>query len=158
MKDKKIIIGLVAVFLLVVGGGGYYVLSSNQTTGEPAEEEAQAIEDTVPTLTPEQIGLTLTARADNKAVKFAIAKATDITSVEYEISYMAEGDIPRGAIGKVDAMPGESTIESKFIDLGSCSAGRCKYDVGVTSVTFTLKVTKTDGEVYQVEKSLALEE
>lgn len=156
MKDKKIIIGLVAV-LLVVFGGGYYVLSANQTASEETDEQAQIIEETVPTLTPEAIGLTLTARSDNKAVQFAIAKATDITSVEYEISYMAEGDIPRGAIGKVDAIPGETMIESKFIDLGSCSAGRCKYDTGVTSVMFTLKITKSDGKVYQVEKDLSLE-
>jgi hypothetical protein len=155
MKDKRIIIGLVVILFLVLGGG-YYLLSSNQAA--PTEEEqATIIEDTIPTLSPSEIGLTLTARSDNKAVKFAIAKPEGITSVDYEISYMAEGDIPRGAIGKVDAVTGNSEIESKFIDLGSCSSGKCKYDSGVTSVTFTLKITKSDGKVYQVQKSLSLE-
>lgn len=157
MKDTKMLL-IIGVVLILLVGGGLFVLSSNKSgsNAETTEEESTEIEqEQILTLKPEEIGLEVSVRADKKAVKFVINKPDGITAVEYEIKYEAEGGIPRGAIGQVTPEEGASTIESKFIDLGSCSSGKCKYDTGVTEVMFVLKVTKSD-KIYQIEKSLEL--
>lgn len=158
MQKNKTLIGIIAFVVLLLVGGGMYFLSSNTSSQTAIEEDEVAAieEEEILTLSPEEIGLELSARSDKRAVKFVINNPKDITSVEYEVSYFAKGDIPRGAIGRADSKAGEDTIETKYIDLGSCSSGRCKYDEGVTEVKFTLKITKTDDKVYQVEKSLEL--
>lgn len=146
---------LVVMVLIVLAGGvtGYYFLSSKKppTTAIPTE---QTEEEVVPTIKPDEIGLKLVSRSDKKAVKFVIENVSGITNIEYELTYLASGDIPRGIIGNVEVSAKDKTIESKYIDLGSCSSGRCKYDEGVTSVKFVFKITKEDGKVYQVEESL----
>lgn len=153
MDNKKAIVAAAVVGIILLAGGGYLLLSPKQAT-EPVEPEVQ--EEVVPTIQPSDLGLTFIARADKKAVKFVITNIEGILSVDYEISYMAKGDIPRGAIGHIEAQKGDKTIETKYIDLGTCSSGKCKYDEGVTSVKLTLKITKTDGKVYSAEKTLEL--
>lgn len=154
MKDKKIIVALVLIVLVFLGGG-YYLLSANKTTVSEAPV-AQAPEETVLTMKPQDLGLTIAARTDKRAVKFEIANAADITVVEYQVTYTAKGDIPRGAIGNIEVKSGEKMIGSNYIDLGTCSASKCKYDIVVSPVKLILKVTKSDGKVYQVEDSLDL--
>ena len=155
MSNNKLLIGGgIGVFLILIGGG-YYLYSAN-TSVKPQEVAPQVQEEVVPTIKPDDLGLTFTARSDKKAVKFVIANIKDITSVDYEISYTAKGSIPRGAIGHVEVKTGDKTVETKFIDLGTCSSGKCKYDEGVTSVKLVLKITKTDSKNYSTEQSLDL--
>lgn len=136
--------------------------------GKPAEEEQmQSLDEEVITLKPEDVGLKLVASANKRQVKFSLEKASDIKSIEYELSYEAdstggsdEGDggrITRGVAGE-DTLDGDSTYESKYLDLGSCSSGTCRYDKGVTKVHLLLKLTKSDNKVYQVEQDLDLSE
>jgi hypothetical protein len=93
---------------------------------------------------------------NNKQVVFTIAKSDGITAVEYELTYTAADEQQRGVIGQVEDLEEGNPIESKPLDLGSCSSGVCKYDTGVTSVDLLLKVTK-GGKDYQVKDSLILE-
>lgn len=151
--NKNLLVGL-SLALLIVLGSGYYVLFANKPT--VSEAPPPSPEETVLMLKPEDIGLTLTARSDKRAVKFEIAKSSDISSVEYQVTYTAEGDIPRGAIGNIEVESGDEMIESNYIDLGTCSSNKCKYDVVVSPVSLLLKITKKDGKVYQVEDSLSL--
>lgn len=168
MKEKKnlIIIGIIIIILL---GGGFYVLSSNKTKQQTTTPQTQ--EDVIPTLTPEQVGLTMIASADNKKVKFTLDNVSDIKHIEYEITYDADippyvggedgggdgtGRVTRGTSGEADIAVGESMYESKFHDLGTCSSGTCKYDIGVNEVKLLLKITKKDGKVYQVEDTLKI--
>lgn len=151
MNTKYLLLSGIVILLI---GGGVFVLNSNKT--KPAPAPTATTEEEVKKLNPDDIGLTFTARSDKKAVKFSISKIDDISNVDYEISYLAKGDIPRGAIGHADPKPGESKIETNYIDLGTCSSGKCKYDEGVTSVKLLLKVTKKDNTVYSVQKSLDL--
>lgn len=154
MQQKKLIIGGVIVVIVLIAGYFLFFRPSSQPVAEtiPVEEE----EVMAPTIAASALGLDFVARADGKAVKFSIENADDIESVDYEISYMADGDIPRGAIGHLEKKAGESTLESNYIDLGTCSSGKCKYDTGVTSVKLILKIVKTDGKTYASEKSLDL--
>lgn len=152
MNNKNFVIVLASI-LVVLLGGGYFVLfaGKSQTTQVPQSAEQQIL-----SLKPADIGLKLEARSDKKAVKFTVSKASDISSVDYELDYTAEGNIPRGAVGS--EKPNSGVIETKYIELGSCSSGKCKYDKGVTSVKLILKVVKTDGKIYEVQDSLSLTE
>ncbi len=154
LQNKTLLIGGILV-LFVLAGGGYYVFSANKPA-QSTDVVQKVQEDVVPTIKPDDLGLTFTARSDNKAVKFIITNIKGITSVDYEISYTAKGDIPRGVIGRVETKSIDTQIETKYIDLGTCSSGKCKYDEGVTSVKLVLKITKTDGKNYSSEQTLAL--
>ncbi len=154
MKNKNILVVLILVVLLVAGGGIFFV--ANNSSQKPAPKLPSSQDEVIPTISPDKIGLTVSARDDKKAVKFSIANAAGIAGVDYEISYNAKGNIPRGAIGHLDGPKSAESIETKYIDLGTCSSGKCKYDEGVTSVKFTLKITMSDGKVYQTEKTLDL--
>lgn len=155
MENKKVIIGLGIILLLFLAGGGYYFIAGKAS--KPVEVKSQEQqEEIIPTIVPDQLGLTLMARSDKKAIKFEIANAKDITSVDYEISYLAKGNVPRGAIGTLKAKEGEVNMSTNYIELGSCSSGKCKYDEGVTSVKLILKINKTNGKAYQTEKALDL--
>ncbi len=152
MKNKQLLIAI-AVLAVIAIGGGVYMLSSKNTKTSSVTSEGM-VEESVPVLSASELGLTMSARGDNKAVKFVIANAKDITGVDYELSYVTKGDIPRGAIGHVE--PLGTKMESTFIDLGTCSSGKCKYDEGVTSVKLFLKIMKSDGKSYQADMTLNL--
>ena len=157
MKNNYLVIGLIVIVVLLLAGGGFYFVAGSKDNKQ-SPEPTPPVEEIVPTISPEKLGLTVSARTDGKAVMFEIANAEGIAGIDYEISYEAEGGIPRGAIGHLDGpQAGESSVETNYIELGSCSSGRCKYDEGVTSVKFTLKITMDNGDVFQAEKTLDLE-
>ena len=74
------------------------------------------------------------------------------SGIDYELSYMSKGDIPRGAIGNI-AIKQPGKLVKQEIPLGTCS-DVCHYDQDVSNIKLILKVTKTDGTTSQVEKSL----
>lgn len=155
MKKSNIIISILVLLILVaIGGGVYYFMFANS---KPQEEVVEYIEEeSYPTISPEEIGLEFTAREDGKAVKFLLTNAEGIQSIDYEVTYLAKGDLPRGVIGQI-VVDGSTEVDSDYIDLGSCSSGRCKYDEDVSNIKLVLKITKTDGSIYQAEETLELE-
>jgi len=153
MKAKLIII--VVLVLAILGGGGFFVLSSNKSP-DPKKTEPLIQEENLPVLSADDIGLTTEVRSDKKAIKFEVANVEDIASIDYEISYLAKGEIPRGVIGHIEKNSGEKTMSTKYIELGSCSSGKCKYDEGVTDLKLILKITKDDGNTYQAEQAINL--
>lgn len=161
-RNNQIAIGV--VLLVLVGLGGFYLVA-NRTVEEPERESSESV---VKTLKAEEIGLTIEATPDKKKVKFKIAKAQGIESIEYELVYEAdstaqekseggEARVQRGITGEADIKSGASSFESEELDLGSCSRNVCRYDTGVNSLDITLKLTKDDGSIYNVEDSLELE-
>lgn len=150
-KNIKLLVGAVVVVLAAVGVWAFVA-----GRGEKPEVTQTQVEENLEQISPDEIGLVLSARSDKRAVKFTINKPQGITGVEYELSYMAAGDIPRGVIGNIEVKEGSRTIESQYLDLGSCSASVCKYDEGVSSVKLILKITKSDGKVFQTQKELEL--
>src|SRR5260221_10385199 len=91
LKNKSLLIGIAVIIIIVVLGGGYFLFakrsanSPQQTTNQQSQNDG-----TVQTLSPDDIGLTLTATSDNKKVKFSVAKLQGIKSVEYELTYQAD--------------------------------------------------------------------
>lgn len=168
MKTKNLII-ILAVLIIVVGlGGGYFLFArkSNNTTSQQTQQSQGQDMENVQTLSPDDIGLSLSASDDNKQVQFKISKVQGIKSIEYELTYEADAtaqekeegadaQVQRGITGDATIDINDSSYTSPWLDLGTCSSGTCHYDTGVTSVDLVLKVTK-DGKVYQVEKKLDL--
>ena len=149
MKNSRNILITVGIVVLLLIIGGVIVLTTKKTvkTTPVATQQEQAI----PTIAASDIGLSLTMSSDGKKVIMQISKTTGLASVDYELSYTSKGDIPRGAIGHVYVKTGQSINQE--ITLGTCS-DVCHYDQDVANIKLVLKVTKLDGNVYQVEQSL----
>ncbi|MDP2649279.1 MAG: hypothetical protein Q8P10_00385 [bacterium] len=153
MKNKNLII--IAVVLIVLIGTGFYFFLSKQSS--PKEQTTQAQDEVIPTIAPSDLGLTTEIRDDSKAIKFEIANAKDIESIDYQISYTKEVNgeqLPEGLIGT--AKPEGGKIAIKYREFGTCSSGKCRYDTVVSAIKLTLKITKTDGKVYQSEISVEI--
>jgi len=161
-RNNQIAIGI--VILVIIGLLGFFFFSGGS---KGKTEEKQSVEATVQNLNPADIGLKMAATPDKKKVKFSISKASDIKSIEYQLTYEAdstaeekseggEDRVQRGITGESAIKAGDSSFQSDDLDLGSCSKNVCRYDTGVKSVDITLKITKNDGKVYDVQDSLAL--
>lgn len=145
---------LAIILIAVVGVFIFNKKSSAPIVSSPQEEEEQIF-----TLKPEDIGLIFSLRPDKKAVKFGIEKARDISRVEYQIAYTKQvtgEDVPEGLIGEITNSEASASLSTSYRELGTCSSKVCRFDVVVSDVRLILKVTKTDGKVYQVEDSLSL--
>lgn len=152
MKNKNLITYAV-VGLAVVIGIVVLVLAFNKKAAPVAVTQAP-VDETVSLMKPEEIGLSLTASADNKKVILEVAKTNGITGLDYELSYTSKGDIPRGVIGHIDIKQAGQLVKQE-ITLGTCS-DVCHYDVGVSNIKLILKVAKANGATSQVEKTLEL--
>ncbi len=137
--------------VLVVG----ILLSMTLLRGSNSSQTGlQAVPTEIPVLTlpASDIGLTLVQAANMQRATMKITKTDDISSVDYQLSYnaMVSGQsIPRGTIGHVDVkIPGQ--VISQEMVFGTCS-DFCHYDTGITDIKLIVKITKTDGKVYQVE-------
>jgi hypothetical protein len=158
-KNRTVQIVLGVVLALVVLAGGYFFIAGSSAN---PEDEYMA-DEVIETLSPDEIGLTITAKPNKKSVKFAIAKMDGIKSIEYQLTYEADSTkeeqsesgetrIQRGITGEVKEASG-SSYESPWLDLGSCSKNVCRYDSGVKSVDLTLKIVKSNGKIYEVKKT-----
>jgi len=150
MKNKNLIIAGIVILILIIIGGGIFVLSSKKSV-KPAETPTQT-EEEILEISADEIGLKLTMASNGKGVILQVDKTEDINSLDYQLSYNSKGDIPRGAIGHIDVKIKGQPIK-KDIVLGTCS-DVCHYDEGVTDIKLILKVTKSDGKIYQAETSL----
>ena len=78
----------------------------------------------------------------------------DVTSVEYELTYITQAGLPRGVLGTLRVEDSSGKLERK-ITLGTCSSGKCVYDENVKKITVTLKFNATSGASrFQKEYSL----
>jgi hypothetical protein len=164
IKKHSVLIGIIVVILIIIVVGGFFVFSNN--TKQTAQDQTM-IPSSVQTLSPDSIGLKLEASSDKKKVRFTISKASDIKGIEYELTYVAnstaqersegsEARVQRGITGQLNINAGKSSYTSSWLILGSQSANIVRYDTGVKSVSITLKITKTDNKVYQVQDTLKL--
>ncbi len=153
LKDKRVLIAAgVAVLALVLIIVGVVMLTKGPASSPNAPQGAVPTEVPVLSLQPGDIGLTLVEAANMQTATMTITKTDDIASVDYQLSYNAivsGQSIPRGTIGHVDVKNPGQTITQKMV-FGTCS-DVCHYDAGITQVQLIVKVTKTDGKIYQVE-------
>ncbi|MBU2632103.1 hypothetical protein KKG52_00120 [Patescibacteria group bacterium] len=149
MKNKKVLLvtGLLLVLALVFGGL-YFASQKNK----PAEEEIKK-QQSIPKISSEEIGLSLSWKEKGKIVLLEIAKTSDISAVEYELLYKTK-DVMQRAFNILNIEKGKAVKEE--IPLGTCSSGVCRYDKDISGIQVILKITKTNGKIYQAEASLDL--
>ena len=90
--------------------------------------------------------------SDNRKVILEVTNTEGLAGLDYELSYIAKGELPRGVIGHIDVKQAGKAVRQE-ITLGTCS-DVCHYDEDVSNIKLILKVTKTDGTVSQAEKVL----
>ncbi|MGH7245744.1 MAG: hypothetical protein ACREGI_02300 [Candidatus Levyibacteriota bacterium] len=151
LKQKNMLYvgGAVVVLLIVIVGVFFFVNKKAATPTTPTADDQQQI---VPTLSPNDLGLTLSPSRGGKSVTMKITNVNGISAIDYELSYTSQGNIPRGAIGHIDVKPTDTILTQEMV-LGTCS-DVCHYDTDVTGVKLVLKVTKSDNKLYSVEQDL----
>lgn len=151
LKNRNVlIVGTVALVLIILVVG-FLVFNKFSQTQNTQGVNSIPTQIPIPTITADSIGLTLKAGVSGKTVIASVTNTNGISAIDYELSYTSQGNIPRGAIGQFDLT---KKPVSKEITLGTCS-DVCHYDQGVSNIKIVLKVTKTDGKVYQAQASLA---
>lgn len=151
LKNKQFLIIAAVVIVLFVGLVGFVIFkNASGNAGQRVNGNVLPSEIPVPTISASDLGLTLEAGPAKKSVILSVANTNGISAIEYELSYIAKGDIPRGAIGSLDLKKQPAT---KDITLGTCS-DTCHYDTDVKDIKVIIKITKTDGNVFQSEASL----
>jgi hypothetical protein len=109
---------------------------------------------------PEDIGLELSPNPSLTEVEMKISDVSKFKSFDYEMNYDAIVDgesVPRGAIGSGDVNPGDTSIDRK-ITIGTCSSGTCKYDKGVTKISFVIRLDLKNGKTGVVTKDINLKD
>ena len=163
LKKNKVLVIIVSL-LLLAGAVTAFILGN--ATSSLSTDESGIIEKSVKVISADEIGLTLSFRADKKAINMNITKLDGVESVEYEVTYdanvtadasgdSASGITQRGVVGSPIPVNGASSIK-RSIDLGTCSKNVCKYDNVVSDVKFVIKVTYSNGEIGSVEESISL--
>lgn len=155
LENKLALAGIGAVIVVAIVAGFIFMQNSKkaEVTGEEEMVEEQAVE-----INPEDIGLELTPNKNNTEVTMTINDVSKFNSFEYEMNYDAEVEgemVPRGAIGSGEVNPGDTSI-TREITIGTCSSGKCKYDTGVTKISFIIRLNLKDGQTGLVKKDLEL--
>jgi hypothetical protein len=151
---NKIFLALgAALVVLVLIGVVFYVMT---TRGSEDAAPKKVVQENLKKIEPEDIGFTLEAAPDGQNVLMDVTKPEGIETLDYEVNYDAEGNLPRGTIGVIDIAGGEEL--PKKVYLGTCSSGTCKPDKGVSVVNVTVKVTYTNGDKAQLEASVNMAE
>lgn len=156
MKNKKIILGIVALVIIVLVSIGLFLLNNNSNA--PIEEENEFVENFVE-LNADDVGLTLSSQKNNQQLVMELTKLDNVESFEYEVSYEAieDGEVVRqGTFGSGPNPDEKGQTIKRVIDLGTCSAV-CRYHKGVEEIEFTLRVNLKNGEVGIVEEVFVLE-
>lgn len=154
MKNKIALAGIGAVLVVAIIVGFIFMQNSKKAAQENGIEET--IEEMAVEMTPEEIGLVLTPNSANTEVTMEITNTSKFNSFEYEMNYDADVDgemVPRGAIGSGE-VEGDKIIRD--ITIGTCSSGKCKYDKGVSKISFIIRLNLKDGQTGVVKKDLNL--
>jgi hypothetical protein len=156
LKNKKAVIAAGIVVLILIFGLVLFLVSSkgsNSTTDQTANVGPAQIPILI--LQPADIGLSFVPDSNMQKGTMTITKTSDITSVDYQLTYTAivTGEpVARGTIGHVDVKTKGQEISQQMV-FGTCS-DVCHYDNGIADVKLIVKVTKTGGKIYQAELSV----
>lgn len=143
-QNQKIIVAVIVIILLL---GGFFLLknkSGNQKTQSETTDDALPNTEVLPTVDSSVI-VDLKADRLKREVTLTIdGVPTGTDTIDYELSYLADGDLPKGVIGTIE-VKGKKSIEKSGITLGTCSSGACVYDKGVKSIKVSLKFNSDSG-------------
>ena len=156
-RNLYIALGVGAFAIILVGAIAFFMLRGSTTTTQQTTKPTTLQQGAVPTLTPQDLGLTISPSRGGKALTVSVSKLSDVSLIDYELDYNAQSNgntVPRGVIGKIEVKSGQATAQQEIV-LGTCS-DVCHYDTGVSDIQLTLKVTKVDGTVYSLTTTASL--
>jgi len=160
LKDKKVLSAIIVFIVLLLVIGGIFVFTrGGDDTDNDSSNPIIGDSSNLPSLDPDEIGMVVTVRKDGKALMFELTKADDIELVEYTIEYEKDIDgerVPEGIFGLMN-IGEDGRTDTDFREFGTCSSGKCRYDEVVSDVTIILKITKVNGDEFQVKKVVKLE-
>jgi len=151
---KKLIIpGIIIIIIILVFLGISLVKPSNNSE---EIEEIPTPTVSLPTISKD-INVLLKPKSENKAVSLTISGLPiGIESVEYELTYTTAGGLPRGVLGKISVKENQKEISRDDIVLGTCSSGKCVYDLGVKAIDLSLKFNSITGDSSVFRKNYPL--
>lgn len=155
LKNNRTFLIILSVITLIVIVGIIFAFKSKSKKTEIKEPEKEAVlpESAIIPTVDSSVIVDLKS-FDKREVILSIKNIPKGTeTVEYELSYLAKGDLQKGKIGTVE-IKNEKEIERK-ITLGTCSSGTCVYDEGVEKIDVSLKFTGSYGEkIFKKEFSI----
>lgn len=130
-----------------------------------SESSGESATGTTPTTNPSaasfagpvanQPTLTITTRADRKAINLTFESLSTATIIDYTVTYVSK-NINRGITGKIIRSKAEQTLTREIL-LGTCSKDVCTYDEGVTTVKIAVVYTFENATTTKVDKVYVLE-
>ena len=144
---------ITAVLLITVLAGGIALLMQSSKT-VPEEDLVPTPTVILPTVT-EDVVVEVIPENGNKAITLKISGIPDKTlSIEYELTYVTGDGLPRGVLGEIKLDENEKEIIRDNIVLGTCSSGKCVYDLGVEKIDLSLKFNGDTVSVFQKSYNL----
>lgn len=148
---KGLIISIIIITIIIIISGGLLVFRSQPAVKQTAETPVATEEP----LEAEQSGVEVSLTAKTNAAVLKITQIpTEVTTIEYELSYLTGKGLPRGVLGKAE-IKGSTSI-SREILLGTCSRNTCVYDQGVKKINLTLKFNRVSGKSTSFSKGYEL--
>lgn len=155
--------GIIAAVIVLLVGGGFFFLSNR--SGSTDEEDGYT-EEVLPKIDAKELGLEILPSDNLKYIQFTLTKLNGIKHIEWEFTYDAVapdtgdgggGMVTQGFGGEADIDARKSEFTSEKRELGTCSTGgKCRFDTGIEKIALVIKVTKSDGKVYQANASKEL--
>lgn len=81
-------------------------------------------------------------REDRKAIIATFSNLSIAAKVEYKLTYKA-GGLDKGIVGSINPAGEDPTVRELLF--GTCSAGVCRYDAGISGARFTVTTTLKSG-------------
>lgn len=149
-RNVFIVVGVVIVLLLVTG---FVFVKSRTASKQNQKEEALENVDVIPTV-DSSVKVELEALPGKKEVILTVNGVPRGTAtIDYELTYDAEGQGPQGAIGQCskkktepEACDFRQLSSGKKITLGTCSSGTCVYHKVIGGIRLSLKFSGEYGE------------
>ena len=81
-------------------------------------------------------------RADRKAIILTLSNMGGVSSVSYQLTYLANG-VSQGVMGKID--PSIESTATRELLFGTCSHGVCTYHANITNARLKVSSLLTSG-------------
>lgn len=139
-NNRLAVLGIGFGLLVLIIGGVFLFQLIGKASKQGQLSKQEKVEET-PDIS-ERPYVTLSPRADGRAVVIKIGKIPRGAQIDYEITYITEG-VTQGIVGAVAIEPGQDVYEREHA-FGTCSRNVCKYDKNVEFGKWTAKIDLAD--------------
>lgn len=133
---KNLTIILIIVAVLLLAGGTFFFIKSKKAKDASSDKKPEGV--LIETTLAERPYVTLTPSSDGHWLTIEVFRIREADTLEYELLYNTASGATQGSISTVK-LEGDSSYSKKIL-LGSESAGKYKFDEGVTRGTLTIRL------------------